>query len=113
MANKARYYGLVTKEQQDIKDRVEKAPFINVEELTPWTVYSVIALSPSINAMSSSAATRKMREELIKNGFEGKIEVKGSTISDGTNTYVLTRSKSKGIVIAKETHEKKKRRGGP
>lgn len=109
MANKARYYGLVTKEQQDIKNRVEKAPFINVEELTQWTVYSVIALSPVIDTMSSAAATRRMKEDLIKNGFEGKIEVKGSTISDGANTYVLTRSKAKGIVIAKETHEEKKR----
>lgn len=109
MANKARYYGLVTKEQQDVKDRASKAPFINTEELTQWTVYSAIALSPVIDTLSSSAATRRMKEDLIKSGFTGKIEVKGSTISDGNNTYVLTRSKSKGIVIAKETHEEKKR----
>lgn len=109
MANKARYYGLVKKEQQDVKDRAQNAPFINTEELTQWTVYSVIALTPVIDTLSSPMATRRMKEELIKNGFEGKITVNGSTISDGFNTYVLTRSRAKGIVIAKETHEEKKR----
>ena len=110
MANKNRYYGLVTKEQQDLKSRVKKAPFINVEELTPWTVYSVLTLVPVIDTLSSAAATRRMREELIKNGFEGKIKVDGSQISDETNSYILTKSKSNGIVIARETHEEKKRK---
>lgn len=109
MANKARYYGLVTREQQDVKTRAAQAPFINVEELTQWTVYSAIALIPSIDTLSSMAAAKRIKELLIKNGFTRKIIVNGSTISDGSNTYVLTRSKAKGIVIVKETHEEKKR----
>lgn len=110
MANKNRYYGLATKEQQDLKSRVKKAPFINVEELTSWTIYSVLALVPAIDALSSLAATQKIKEELIKNGFEGKIKVDGSHISDETNSYILTKTKSNGIMIAKETHEEKKRK---
>ena len=110
MANKARYYGLVTREQQDVKTRAKESPFINVEELTQWTIYSAIALYPEIDSLSSIAATRKIKELLIRNGFTGKLTVEGSSISDEYNHYVLTRSKSKGIVIVKETHEEKKRK---
>lgn len=110
MANKARYYGLAKAEQKDIKKRASETPFINVEELTPWTVYSVLALYPSIDASSSLTAARRMKEELIKNGFNGKIQVDGSSISDGENSYVLTKTSSNGIMIAKETHEEKKRK---
>lgn len=110
MANKARYYGLVKTEQRNLKERVSEAPFINVEELTPWTVYSVLALYPAIDASSSPTATRRMKEELIKNGFNGKIQVNGSTISDGDNTYILTKTSSNGIMIVKEQHEEKRRK---
>lgn len=110
MANKARYYGLAKTEQKDMKKRASETPFINVEELTPWTVYSVLALYPTIDASSSQTATRRMKEELIKNGFNGKIEVSGSSISDGANTYVLTKTSSNGIMIVKETHEEKRRK---
>ena len=110
MANKARYYGLVTKEQQDIKTRAAKAPFINVDELTPWTVYSAVALYPVIDTLSSANATKKMKEVLTKSGFNGTITVNGSSISDEYNTYVLTKSAKNGIMIAKETHEEKKRK---
>lgn len=110
MANKARYYGLVKREQKDLKSRVADAPFINVDELTPWTVYSVLALVPSIDSLTSAIkATQRMREELIKNGFNGRIIVDGSTISDGINSYVLTKT-SNGIMIVKEQHEEKKRK---
>lgn len=109
MANKARYYGLVKKEQKDLKARVFKAPFINTMELTPWTVYSAIALSPVIDTLSSAAATRRIKEEVIRSGFEGKITVNGSSISDETNSYVLTKTSSNGIMIVKEQHNSKKR----
>lgn len=107
MANKARYYGLVKKEQKDLKSRVADAPFINVDELTPWTIYSVLALVPAIDGLSSLSATRRMREELIRNGFNGKIKAEGSTISDEFNSYVLTKT-SNGIMIIKEEHAERR-----
>lgn len=109
MANKNRYYGLATNEQKELKSRATRTPFINVEELTPYTVYSAVALAPELDKMLAPTATKRMKEVLIANGFKGKLTVEGSHISDELNDYVLTKSVNNGLMIVKETHEKKKR----
>lgn len=110
MANKARYYGIVKKEQQDLKKRAQKGGgFINPEELTAWSVYSAMAKVPNIDEMSAQAAAKRIKFVVEDADFQGTIIVKGVQISDGSNTYILTKTKE-GIQIAKEIHEEKQRR---
>ena len=109
MANKNRYYGLATNEQKELKSRATRSPFINVEELTPYTVYSAVVLAPELDTMLAPTATQRMKEVLIANGFTRKLKVEGSRISDEENEYILTKSRTNGLMIVKETHEKKKR----
>ena len=110
MANKARYYGIATKEQQDLKKRVQSGGgYINPEELTQWSIYSAMARVSGIDNMSAQRAARRIKEVIENAGFKGSISAFGTVISDGTHTYTLTKTKSGGIQIAKETHENRKR----
>lgn len=102
MANKARYYGIITKEQRESKNLARKAQVINREELTRTTIYTAISNIPGIDEMSSPAAARKVRDYLMDNGFEGTITADGSKIQDHNgNLFVLTKTKE-GMYIAQE-----------
>ena len=110
MANKARYYGLITKEQEELKKRAFRSPFINREELTEYGVYSAMAKIEGIEDLSAVAVASKIKEVLIKAGFERKITAKGTTISDGASTFTLTKSKNKGVYIVKSEYDETKRK---
>lgn len=112
MANKNRYYGIVTKEQKESKERAKNSPFINKEELTKNTVYSAMFLVPNIDNLSVHNAVIRLKEALIKSGFTGKLTISGSSIADEYNVYVLTNSKKQGLHIVKETHTDIKRKKG-
>lgn len=102
MANKARYYGIITKEQRESKALAKKAQVINREELTRTTIYTAITNIPNADEVSSPVAARRVRDFLIENGFEGTITVDGSKIQDQNgNLFVLTKTKE-GMYIAQE-----------
>ena len=109
MANKARYYGIATKEQQDLKKRAKaNGGFINVEELTPWSIYSAMARVPNFDEFQIRKAVARLKTVIENEGFKGEITVKGTQISDGIHTYILTKTKE-GIQIAVEEHKETKR----
>ena len=110
MANKARYYGLVTLEQEELKKRAFRSPFINREELTEYGVYSAMSKIEDVEELSATAVTLKLKEVLVKEGFERKITAKGVKISDGVSTFTLTKSKQKGIHIVKSEYDETKRK---
>ena len=110
MANKARYYGLVTLEQEEMKKRAFRNPFINREELTEYGVYSAMSKIEDVESISAIVVASKIKEVLMKEGFERKITARGVKISDGVSTFTLTRSKNKGIHIVKSEYDETKKK---
>ena len=111
MANKARYYGVVTKEQQELKGRATRSPVINKQELTAYSVYSAMAQIPNADKLSTSILVSRLKDIIKAQGFNGTLTASGGKISDGVNTFWLTKTKTGGFQIGNEKHEDIKRKG--
>ena len=107
---KPRYYGLATAEQQDLRTRAFRSPVINKQELTAYSVYSAMAQIPNADNLSAQALASRVKEIIMAKGFEGTLTTKGGTISDGVNSFSLTRNKDKGYHIGSESHDDTKRK---
>ena len=107
---KGRYYGIATAEQRDLKTRATRAPKINQQELTSWTVYSAMAQIPNIDQLSVQIAASRIKDIIMRSGFQGTITASGGRLSDGVNTFALTKNKDAGIHIGEEKHDDTKRK---
>lgn len=110
MANKARYYGLVTKEQEELRKRAFRSPVINKEELTQYSLYSAMAKIENVDNFSATFVAGRIKDIIMKSDFKGTITVNGVVISDGANTYTLTKNIHKGIHIIKSEYDETKRK---
>ena len=110
MANKANYYGLATKEQRDKREAAFGHPEINKQELTETSIYSAMAQIPNVDLLSAQVAANRIKDILMKQGFQGDITTAGAKLSDGVNTFALTKNKEYGIHIGSQTHDDLKRR---
>lgn len=107
---KERYYGLATKEQQELKGRATRGPVINTQELTEYSIYSAMAKIPNIDKLSVQVAASRIKELIMKAGFKGTISTSGGKLSDGVNTFALTKNKDSGIHIGAQSHDDTKRK---
>ena len=110
MANKARYYGIGTKQAIDARNTA--SPNIIIEDtLTRRMVDSaIVALSlknPGFDKLSAQRAAEEVKDYLKDSGFEGTLDSPGGKITDGANTYSLTHANNdKGqIVVGEEKHD--------
>ncbi len=110
MANKARYYGIATREQQDLKGRATRNPVINKQELTAYSVYSAMAQIPNADKLSAQMLAARVKEIIMASGFNGTITAAAGKVSDGVNTFALTKNKTHGFHIGEETHDDTKRK---
>lgn len=121
MANKARYYGLASKQSIDARNTASPN-FIMEDTLTRRMVDgAIVALSlqqPNFDNLSSREATKRIADYLKDGGFRGDLHVtSGAKITDGSNEYAITHANNdKGqIVVGQEKHDnlnedKKKRK---
>lgn len=110
MANKARYYGIATKEQQDLKARASRSPVINKQELTEWTVYSALRQIPNADKLSTSILVSRLKDIIEASNVGYNLTASNSKISDGVNSFWLTKTKSGGFQIGKQEHDDTKRK---
>ena len=106
---KARYYGIVTKEQQELKTRAMRNPVINKQELTEYSVYSAMKSIQNADQLSTSIFVSRLRGVIESAGFRGTLTASSGKISDGVNTFWITKTKSGGFQIGKQEHEDLKR----
>lgn len=112
MANKAKYYGIVTKEQQQKRADATRNPVINKQELTEYSIYSAMAMIPNIDQLTSQAAANRIKELLMKEGFQGTITTGGSTLKDDSgNSFSLTKKKNGTLGIGAQNHDYTKKKG--
>lgn len=111
MANKARYYGVVTKEQAQKRKDASRNPVINPQELTEYSIYSAMTMIPNIDQLSAQVAANRIKDLLMKQGFTGKISVAGTTLKDNSgNSFTLTKNKESGIHIGPQEHDYTKKK---
>ena len=110
MANKARYYGIATKEQQDLKAQATRNPVVNKQELTAWTVYSALKQIPNADKLSTSILVSRLKNVIEASNVGYKLTASNGKISDGVNSFWLTKTKSGGVQIGKEQHDDTKRK---
>ena len=112
MANKARYYGIGTKNAID-KRNTASPNFQIKDELTRDMVDgAIVALStqnPNFDNLTPQAAAQRIKSLLKDRGFRGTLNTPGGKISDTKgNSFALTHANNdKGqIVVGKENHNK-------
>lgn len=107
MANKARYYGLSTREErQDVSMGSGVYPETN-GDLTYAAVVTAIRnyklTHPNFDNLSATAAAAAIAKELDKTGRYGNVSSGGGRIkSDG---YSISLTKSKGMITASKASE--------
>ena len=106
---KARYYGVATAEQRELKTRATRSPKLNKQELTAYSIYSAMAQIPNIDRLSVQVAAQRIKSVIMASGFVGDITTSGGKLSDGVNTFSLTKSSEHGIHIGKQEHDDMKR----
>ena len=114
MANKARYYGLSTKEEkQDVNDK-SRAARIYPEKLGYKAVVTAILNykdeNSDFNDMSASAAAKAIAKTLTNTGLYGKVSSANARVVGDNYSVSLTRSD--GIITVShrtEQYEKRKR----
>lgn len=112
MANKARYYGLVTKqEMQDVTTGsgvlLDGGGVLTYAAVTT-AIRNYKAKHPNFDDLSSEVAADRIATVLNKNGTFGEVHARGSRISGGGGySIALSKgNKSNGIIYASKKSER-------
>lgn len=112
MANKARYYGIGTKNAIDKRNTASPNFHIKDEltrDMVDGAIVSLSITNPSFDKLTTQVAAQKIKSLLQDRGFRGELSIGGGKISDTKgNTFALTHANNdKGqIVVGTENHDK-------
>lgn len=103
MANKARYYGIATREEKQDVTRKDNAALIYPNALGYSAVVTAILNykknHPNFDNLSTSIAADRIAGELTKTGLYGTVTGSGSRIEGGGYSIALTKGKGTGSMI--------------
>jgi hypothetical protein len=117
MANKARYYGLATKEERQDVTKKDRASRIYPKEFGYTAVVTAILNYkdnyPNFDELNSARAANRIAGELTRTGLYGEIHSENARIVGDNYSISLTRANGLITVNKKseQTDFKKKKRG--
>lgn len=110
MANKARYYGLATREEKQDVARQDNAAKTYPSDLSYSAVVAAIlnykATHPNFDNLTTTAAADRIASELTKTGLYGKVSGAGSRIKGDGYSIALTKGRgTNGSITASKASE--------
>lgn len=110
MANKARYYGLSTKEERQDVNKKDKASRIYPSEFGYKAVVTAILnykdQYPNFDELNAARAANRLAGELTRTGLYGEVHSENARIVNGD--YSISVTKSNGQITVTKKSEKKR-----
>lgn len=117
MANKARYYGISTKEERQDVNKKDRASRIYPQEFGYQAVVTAILNYkdeyPNFDELNAARAATRIAGELTRTGLYGEVHSSNARIISGN--YSISLTKGNGLITvtkkSEQTDEQKKKRG--
>lgn len=118
MANKARYYGLSTKEDKDAVNMgsgvLKPNNGILDYEVVATAIRKYKANHPNFDNLTKEVAASEIAKVLTDSGFYGEVDAHGARIEGGANNYSVALTKGRGtdgqLRLSRASEEVKKKK---